>query len=170
LLCYYCRFCLEFSPHCHMVVLSLASCVNSNSVVLLPQLLHGTPPTGTGPATALDGLPEFWPIPWDRNRAFLIQTVYMWWQPNGNRNCVRNDGPSIEALNTSAEVRTRGDAGSVQARGKRARLSRGVALLSARGVWRGGGFSDRRGMKRKESKDSRITFQGSAQRAFIATY
>jgi hypothetical protein len=48
----------------------------------------------------------------------------------------------LKALDTSAEVRTRGDAGSAQARGKRATLSRSVALLSARGVRRRKGFSE----------------------------
>jgi len=66
--------------NCHVAVLSSASCVNSVGLPPPIQLLHETPPTGTGPATALDGLPGFCPIPWDRNRAFLIQTVYMWRQ------------------------------------------------------------------------------------------
>ena len=79
-------------------------------------------------------------------------------------------GHHLEALDTSAEVRTRGDAGSTQARGKRATLSRGDALLSARDARRARGFSDEKGEEEKESVDSQITFPSSAHSAFIATH
>jgi hypothetical protein len=55
----------------------------------------------------------------------------------------------VKVLGTSAEVQTRGNAEGTQAQGKPARLSRGDALLSMRGVRRTRGFSDERGNRRK---------------------